>query len=185
MTQPTEPNSAGPISSGPLLIGPLLIGPNMEVTLHFSLALESGEIVDSTFDSGKPGTFNIGDETLPAGFEKLLIGLRSGDRRSFIVAGEEAFGAWRADNLQRFPRATLEKVSDEPLSQGLSIVFNDASGQGVTGVIHNLPDPKDLENDPKQLVDVDFNHPLAGKNLNFAVEILNVQAKAQVVQFVH
>ena len=158
------------------------IDENMEVTLHFSLSLESGEVIDSTFENKAPGVFNIGDETLPEGFEKLLMGLQSGDRRSFVVPAEQAFGAWRQENVQRFTQETLEATTDEPLSLGLGIVFQDAAGQNLTGVIATLPDDETLEENPNRLVDVDFNHPLAGKNLNFAVEIIDVKPSAQAVE---
>jgi len=156
----------------------LTIDQNSEVTLHFSLSLHSGETIDSSFE-GPPGTFCIGDETLPQGFEKLLFGLRAGDRRSFLTAPEQGFGSWRQENMQRFRAEDLENRIEGTLSVGLTIVFKDASGQHVSGVIKDVPD--DLTNNP--LIDVDFNHPLAGRPLIFAVEIVAVQAKAQAVTF--
>ena len=53
------------------------------VTLHFSLALEDGCMVDSNFE-GKPATFTIGDGNLLPGFESLLMGLVDGDEREFL-----------------------------------------------------------------------------------------------------
>lgn len=156
----------------------LSIGPDTEVTLHFSLALESGEVIDTTMDQ-KPGTFSIGDETLPTGFEKLLFGLKSGDRRSFLVGPEQGFGQHRPENIQRFKAKKLFESVEGELSNGLAIVFQDASGQYVSGIVKDLPAGQVA---PDQLINVDFNHPLAGRTLHFSVEIIDVKSVAQVVQ---
>ena len=57
----------------------LRIGPDREVTLHFALKLENGDVVDSTFDK-QPATFKVGDGNLLPGFEQALFGLKAGDR---------------------------------------------------------------------------------------------------------
>mgnify|MGYP001078162063 CR=1 FL=1 len=159
----------------------LTIGPEMEVSLHFSLALESGDVVDTTVNQ-KPGTFCIGDETLPIGFEKLLVGLKAGDRRSFLVPPEQGFGARQTEHIQRFKAKKLLEIVEEPLSDGLTVVFKDASGHHVPGVIRDLNGLEPTEIKPDQLISVDFNHPLAGRHLHFSVEILDVKPKAQPVQ---
>lgn len=156
----------------------LIIGPDTEVTMHFSLALESGDMIDSTV-GGNPGTFNIGDETLPAGYERLLFGLKAGDRRSFLVGPEQGFGEHREENIQRFKVEKLEPMVDGPLENGLTIVFKDAAGQHVSGVIRDLSEAQ--AKDPSHLVNVDFNHPLAGRQLHFSVEIIDVKPVAQSV----
>ena len=157
----------------------MIIGPGSEVTLHFSLALESGEIVDTTLQK-TPGTFVVGDETLPSGYEKLLHGLKAGDRRSFLVGPEQGFGEHRKENVQRFKAEKLMPMVDGPLENGITIVFEDASGHSVSGVVSGVEDPKSLDADT--LVSVDFNHPLAGRQLHFSVEIIDVKAAAQAVK---
>src|SRR5690554_1768963 len=73
------------------------------VTLHFSLALADGSIVDSNYD-GEPATFMVGDGNLLPGFEAALEGRQAGDKISVLLPPEEAFGAHNEDNVQRFPR---------------------------------------------------------------------------------
>ena len=60
------------------------IGPDREITLHFALKLDSGEVVDSTFDK-KPATFRFGDGNLLPGFEAAIQGLKAGDKRSLRI----------------------------------------------------------------------------------------------------
>lgn len=156
----------------------LTIGPNTEITMHFSLALEGGDIVDSTLDRA-PGTFNIGDGTLPEGYEKLLFGLKAGDRRSFLTGPEQGFGEHRVENVQRFKLEKLEPLVDGALENGVTIVFEDASGQTISGVVSDPVLEGEVE--PNTLVKVDFNHPLAGRRLHFSVEVIEVKPVAQVV----
>jgi len=138
------------------------IGTDSQVTLHFSLSLENGEPVDSTFDK-QPATFKIGDGSLLPGFEQQLFGLKAGDKRSFQIAPEQGFGQHNPQNVQVMPRSQFEGME---LSEGLLVIFNDAAKTELPGVVKSFDDRQ---------VTVDFNHPLAGKALAFDVEIFDVQ----------
>ncbi|MFK3941406.1 FKBP-type peptidyl-prolyl cis-trans isomerase [Pseudomonas monteilii] len=139
------------------------IGQNTEVTLHFALHLENGDTVDSTFDKA-PATFTVGDGNLLPGFEAALFGFKAGDRRSLSIAPENAFGQPNPQNVQVMPRS---QFTDMELSEGLLVIFNDATNTELPGVVKQFDDDQ---------VTIDFNHPLAGKTLNFEVEILEVKA---------
>ncbi|MFE8072818.1 FKBP-type peptidyl-prolyl cis-trans isomerase [Marinobacteraceae bacterium S3BR75-40.1] len=134
-----------------------------EVRLHFALRLQDGETVDSTFDK-QPASLVIGDGNLPENFEGYLIGLKAGDRETFEVPPEKAFGQQNPNNLQEFKRH--EFGPDMVLEPGVVISFADAAKSELPGVV------KEVEGDR---VVVDFNHPLAGETLLFDVEILEVQ----------
>ena len=138
------------------------IGPDMQVTLHFSLSLENGERVDSTFDK-KPATFKVGDGNLLPGFEQQLFGLKAGDKRTFQIAPEQGFGQHNPQNVQTMPRNQFEGME---LSEGLLVIFNDAAKTELPGIVKAFDDRQ---------VTVDFNHPLAGKALTFDVEIFDVK----------
>jgi FKBP-type peptidyl-prolyl cis-trans isomerase SlpA len=139
------------------------IGPDKEVTLHFALKLESGDVVDSTFDK-QPATFKFGDGNLLPGFELALQGLKAGDKRSLRIEPEHGFGQPNPQNLQVMPRSQFEGME---LSEGLMVIFQDAAKGEVPGVVSRFD---------AQQVTIDFNHPLAGKVLTFEVEILDVKA---------
>ncbi len=140
----------------------LSIGPATRVSLHFSLRLESGDIVDSNFD-GAPASFTVGDGSLLPGFERRLFGLHAGERGEYRVPPEDAFGQPNPSNVQRFARSQF--VGTE-LAEGLIISFADAQKTELPGVI------KAFDTDE---VTVDFNHPLAGLTLLFNVHIVDVQ----------
>lgn len=145
------------------------IGLDSEVTLHFSLSLEDGQLVDST--RGKqPGTLVIGDETLPPGITKLLLGLKTGDKRAFVIQPEQAFGKYNDKNVQQMPRDQFDP--EQPLSEGLVVQFQGPGGYSLPGVVRRIL---------TDFVEVDFNHPLAGRNLLFDVEIIAIGAAPQAV----
>lgn len=137
------------------------IGPGTRVTLHFSVSLADGHLLDTT-KNGNPAEFTFGDGNLIAGFESGLVGLKAGDRRSLFLTPEQAFGERNEANIQTFPRSHFRGME---LSPGLVVSFADAAKAELPGMVVEFDDDK---------VVVDFNHPLAGRDLNFEVEIINV-----------
>lgn len=140
------------------------IGDNTLVTLHFSLGLEDGELVDSTFGK-QAAKFEYGDGQLPEGFQAYLQGMKAGDKGEWQVAPEKAFGMKNPNNVQAMKRSDF--ADDMELSQGLMISFADANKSELPGVVASFDDSE---------VIIDFNHPLAGETLTFIVEILDVQS---------
>lgn len=138
------------------------IAQGKQVELHFALKLADGQVVDSTFES-QPATLKIGDGNLPENFEALIIGLQAGDKQSFTVPPEKAFAQPNPNNIQHMKRSDF--AADMALEPGMVVSFADANQAELPGVIKQVED---------NLVIVDFNHPLAGKELTFDVEIINV-----------
>nr|WP_177424246.1 FKBP-type peptidyl-prolyl cis-trans isomerase [Pseudomonas sp. MYb185] len=139
------------------------INHDTEVTLHFTLKLPNGDVVDST-EGKAPATFKVGDGSLLPGFENSLFGLKAGDRRSLEIEPERGFGPGSPQNIQTMPR---DQFSDMELEPGLLVIFKDAAGGEMPGVVKTIHD---------SVVDIDFNHPLAGKVITFEVEIIAVKA---------
>lgn len=133
------------------------------VKLHFALKFQDGEVVDSTFDK-EPATLEIGDENLPENFEAYLLGMTAGESKAVEVPPEKAFGQHNPSNVQTFKRH--EFSADMVLEPGVMISFADARQQELPGVVSRV------EGDE---VEVDFNHPLAGRTLTFEVEIIDVE----------
>ncbi len=137
------------------------INKQSQVTLHFILKLVNGEVVDSTRDKA-PASFTMGDGNLLPGFELALIGLKVGDKKELHILPQQGFGQYNPQNQQVIP---ISQFKDIELQKGLLIMFHDAANTELPGVVASF---NDLE------VIVDFNHPLAGKELLFEVEILTV-----------
>lgn len=140
----------------------LEIGPDTQVRLHFSLKLDDGSIVDSTFEK-EPANFVVGDGSLLDGFEKKLYGMKAGESGSFQILPEDGFGQPNPNNLQTFSRKDFS--AEVELAEGLVVSFADANQSELPGVIKSFNDSE---------VVVDFNHPLAGRTVKFDVEIKEV-----------
>ncbi len=141
----------------------LVVGPSTRVTLHFALHLEDGAEVDSTFN-GEPATFDVGDGSLLPGFEQALMGLGEGDEGEFSIPPEQGFGQPNPTNIQ-----TIERSAFDPsiaLEEGLMVSFADAQNTELPGVIRSVSDTE---------VEVDFNHPLAGRTILFTVKIIAIE----------
>ena len=138
--------------------GELRIGARTRVTLHFSIFLDSGEEIDTT-RRGKPGRFCVGDSNLLPAFEQSLFGLKAGDDEQLVI--KNGFGEHVDDNV----RVLSTNEFKEPLEVGLVVSFASPEGE-LPGVVRKLG---------QKTVEVDFNHPLAGRTLIFDVSILNVE----------
>lgn len=140
----------------------LSIGEGVQVTLHFSLSLSTGEVIDSNFE-GEPVTFTVGDGNMLPGFEAALFGMKQGEEHALVVPPESGFGQHNPENIQLFPRAQFPQ--DAQLQAGLMISFADAQNNEMPGVVTDIDETT---------VTVDFNHPLAGRDILFSVKIIDV-----------
>ena len=140
----------------------LTIGPGVEVTLHFELKLEDDTLVDSNFE-GEPATFAVGDGNMLAGFEEALFGLKAGDQRKVSIPPEKSFGQHNPTNIQQLKREDFP--ADVTLENGLVVSFADAQQNELPGVVTAFDETT---------VTVDFNHPRAGRTIEFNVKIIDV-----------
>lgn len=141
-----------------------MVGAHSKITLHFALRLADGSVIDSTFEKS-PATFEMGDGSLLAGFERALLGLHEGDKVTKTISVENAFGPRNEQNLQEFDRNQFGPEID--LQIGTMLSFADAQKNELPGVIYRIEEDQ---------VIIDFNHPLAGREILFDVEIISVEA---------
>jgi len=141
----------------------LTIGPGCEVAMHFSLTLEDGTVADSTIDHD-PIRFIMGDGSLIEGLELALYGLKVGDKQVLSIEPREAFGFPDEESIHEMSRS--EFPEDMDIEEGMIIEFDTPSGERVPGAL------KSIKGDT---VIVDFNHPLAGHEITFDVEILEIK----------
>lgn len=134
------------------------------VTLHFSLALTDGEVIDSNYERD-PVTFVIGDGNMLPGFEAALEGLEPGDSVEVTLAPAMAFGEVNPENVQSMPRqrfAGLLANTTDPVQEGTVLSFTDANGNDLPGIVRQIGELN---------VVIDFNHPLAGHDIVFKADI--------------
>ncbi len=133
------------------------------VTLHYRGTLKDGTEFDSSFERDEPMTVTTGQGTLIAGFETALEGMTAGETKTFTIESANAYGE---PNPEAF--TTLERTvfpDDFPFEAGMTVPLMGPQGQ----VIATLTEINDAT------VTADLNHPLAGEDLTFEVEVINVE----------
>jgi FKBP-type peptidyl-prolyl cis-trans isomerase SlpA len=143
------------------IVNELTITETSTVSLNFNLSLDDGQLVDGNMDKDA-ASFKIGDGTLLPGFEIKLLGMKAGDTGDFIIDPVNGFGVPNINNVQLFSRSQFSGMA---LEIGTVVSFSDAAKAELPGVV------KSIEGDQ---IEVDFNHPLAGKSLRFEVKIVDV-----------
>lgn len=140
-----------------------IIADKSEVVLHFDLKLADGSAAESTRVNDKPAKLVMGDGNLTASFESCLLGLQEGDKKSFTLQPEDAFGMPNPDNFHHLDRSKFS--ADAPAEEGMILAFSQPDGSEMPGIVREVTGDS---------VTVDFNHPLAGQVITFDVEILSV-----------
>ena len=144
-------------------ISAITIGPGSEVSMFFTLSLPDGTIADCT-DEGVPLNFTMGDGSLIEGLEMMLYGLKEGDKQCLSIEPIDAFGFPDEESIHVMPREEFDDSFN--LEKGLIIEFQTPSGDAVPGTVKEITDTE---------VTVDFNHPCAGYEVTFDVEILKIK----------
>jgi len=136
--------------------------PGCPVTLHLSIALEDGTEAISTFGE-EPVNLTMGDGTLQPGLELALYGLKAGDTQTLSLLPEQAYGLRDPGLIQYMPMTDFEASFTPEVGQ--IIAFSLPNGEEAAGSVIGVDEGR---------VEVDFNHPLAGHEISFRVEILDV-----------
>lgn len=137
------------------------------VSIHYSLSLDGGQQIDSSKGS-RPLDYLHGHGNIVPGLEEELTGRRVGDKLSVAVSPEKGYGLPDPEGVQELPRSTFP--ADLDLRPGAMLQAEDSDGHPLhLRVVSVGPD----------VVKVDLNHPLAGHNLNFQVEVMGIRTATQ------
>lgn len=136
------------------------------LTLHYSISLENGTEIISTFEE-KPATLLLGQGQFAPTLEQALLGMPEGERMTYRLAAEHAFGPRNPELLQRVSLATLHENSsfEEDYAPGDLVEFNAPGGGKYAGVLKEIGATSAL---------FDFNHPLAGQTILFDVQLIGI-----------
>ena len=142
------------------------IAQNSVVAFHYTLKNDSGEVLDSS-EGRDPLTYMHGSGNIIPGLEKELEGKATGDKLQVAVTPEEGYGEIQEGLVQEVPRDAFQGVED--VQPGMQFQAQTQGGPLMVTVTQ-------VEGDT---VTVDGNHPLAGQNLNFDVEIAEVREASE------
>jgi len=138
------------------------VAKDSEVTLNYEIRLPDDRVVDSTFDD-EPFTVKLGSGAFEPRLEEALVGLPLGEYTRILLTPQFAFGMPDPNNVHTMPRGRFPE--DMTLEPQLVIEFDLPNGDAVPGTVTAVTE---------DAVTVDFNHPLAGQNIQFIVQVLAV-----------
>jgi len=135
------------------------------VRVHYTGKLGDGTVFDTSTERD-PLEFTIGDETIVPGFEQAVVGMSPGERKTEEVPASMGFGPVRDELVMDIGRAQFP--TDTELAVGERFQASRADGKGLQLTVVEIHD---------DTVVVDANHPLAGKDLVFEIELVEIVSK--------
>jgi len=138
------------------------------VKLHYVGTHDDGTEFDSSRSRGEPMSVVIGAGQLISGFNDALVGMTIGETKTFTLSPDEAYGDVNPDATTEMARNLFPE--DFVIDEGTQIPLTSPGGQHVLGTVKKFDD---------EVVSIDLNHPMAGKNLTFEVEVLSVETDSE------
>lgn len=132
------------------------------VKVHYTGKLANGEVFDSSVDRD-PMEFQVGSGQLIPGFENGVIDMKVNEKKTLVIPSDEAYGEPRKELVQEVPKDRLpEEIKPEV---GMGLVSKTPEGQEIQLVVKEVKD---------EAIVVDGNHPLAGQELTFEIEVVGI-----------
>ena len=132
------------------------------VQINYTGKLSDGTVFDSSV-GGTPLEFKLGAATVIPGFEKAVLGMKVGEKKTITIPMNEAYGPHQDDMVMEIPRDQLSKDLIPAVGQHLQSTNKD--GTTIVVVVTKVTDTT---------ITVDANHPLAGKDLTFELELVKI-----------
>lgn len=134
------------------------------VEVHYRGTLTDGTVFDSSYDRDQPIDFQIGAGTMIPGFNDAVIGMTVGEKKTVNLGPNEAYGAVNPNAVSEVSKVNFP--SDFEFVSGQVVQGSNEQGHPVIGTINEVK---------SDVVVIDFNHPMAGKVLNFEIELVSVK----------
>ena len=134
-----------------------------KVAIHYVGTLDDGEQFDSSRERGEPISFTVGGGMMIPGFDNGVMDMKVGDTKTLKCAPADAYGEINPANVMKVPKKeVMDAVGEEYTVVGSKLMV----GQGMTATISEISDDE---------CTLDCNHPLAGKTLNFDIELMSLE----------
>jgi FKBP-type peptidyl-prolyl cis-trans isomerase 2 len=133
-----------------------------KVKVHYHGRLINGDTFDSS-EGREPLEFEVGGGMVIKGFDDGVTGMAVGEKKTVNIPAEEAYGAANEEMIIEFPKTNFPP--DMQLEVGLPLMMSNGQGQNFQVVVVEIKD---------EAVILDANHPLAGKELIFDLELVEI-----------
>ena len=134
------------------------------VNVHYVGTFDDGTEFDNSRNRGETITFEVGAGQMIQGFDSAIDGMTIGETKTLTLTPDEAYGQVDPNAFQTVPEEMFENFGN--LGAGQTVTGVAQNGEQFAARIHSLQE---------NTVTLDFNHPMAGKNLNFEVELVSVE----------
>ena len=134
------------------------------VRVHYIGTFDDGTLFDSSREHDEPFEVTLGNGDLIPSFEKGLEGMRVGEKKTIRIPAADAYGEYQPHMVQQFDRSEIQ--TEEELKVGMEIQAETDDGRNSFVLVVT-----ELNGDK---VTLDGNHPLAGKDLNFELELIGI-----------
>jgi len=138
-----------------------MIKEGSKVAIDYTLTVD-GAIADTSKGRG-PLEYVQGSGQIIIGLDRALLGLKPGDKKSVDVAPKEAYGEINPEARRVIPKTSIQDADKLKIGD---VVGANSGGHTFRATISKIGDNE---------IELDFNHPLAGKTLHFDVEIMSVK----------
>lgn len=138
-----------------------------QVVLNYVGTLDTGEEFDNTASRNQPMSVIVGDGGLIPAFSDALIGMSAGDTKTLHLEAAKGYGEYNPDAIVELPKETFPQEIQENLQVGMVLPL-------VMKENPKTPFPAKATEIKESSFMFDLNHPLAGKNINFDIEVLAV-----------
>lgn len=132
------------------------------VKVHYKGTLTTGEQFDSS-EGREPLAFTVGAGQMIKGFDDAIPGMEVGEKKTINIAPSDAYGEKNEEAIVEFPKANIP--ADMKLEPGMRLQLHNQDGQPVPVVVSEIKD---------DVVILDANHELAGKELIFDIELVEI-----------
>lgn len=132
------------------------------VKVHYTGRLEDGTVFDSSL-SGDPLEFTIGEGMIIPGFEQAVVGMSPGDSKTEHIPVDQAYGPHREEMVVVVDRAQMPQELEPEVGQQLQI--QQPTGQAIPVIVTDVSTAE---------VTLDANHPLAGEDLTFDIQLVEI-----------
>lgn len=133
-----------------------------KVKTHYRGTLDDGTQFDSSYDRGEPIEFTCGAGQMIPGFDAAVVDMVLGEKKSVHISAKDAYGEYNEQAVQKIPANQVPNADQLPVGQ--TVYFNSPYGPMPAKVVSVTIDE----------VVLDMNHELAGKDLNFDIELVEV-----------
>jgi FKBP-type peptidyl-prolyl cis-trans isomerase 2 len=142
--------------------GTVIVSEGKSVKVHYTLRVD-GKVLETSIGH-EPLQFTAGSRRMIPGFEKAVMGMKAGQKKSFSVSPAEGYGLEDPKAIKDVPKKQIPP--DIKPKAGMLLDTQGKNGQRV---------PVRVVKVKKDVVVINFNHPLAGKTLNYDVEVLEIK----------